>query len=245
MATGVGCRWAANGAHERRAPLISQFRRSWEIPCPGRGSARKMQVMSARLLRLGCLALLAIPLAAQNGVPDNTDYFVGLGGIPIKAQNVPGTQVRLSSNIAASTMAVFGFHLVSSPEGNLWFEVVHADVSPTQQTLAAPGSVNLEGEALMPGLRYMAPLVWRFSVYGAAGAGAGFFNYPVLVAGPPQQVFLNSTTHGVFNLGGGLDFRQRWFSFRVDFRDLLTGKGLSGVSGRNHLVPTIGVVFHL
>lgn len=53
------------------------------------------------------------------------------------------------------------------------------------------------------------------------------------------------TVHGGFDFGGGVDIRlSRYFSIRAEVRDFVTGAGLSGVEGRNHVAPLVGLVFH-
>ena len=95
------------------------------------------------------------------------------------------------------------------------------------------------------GIRMMAPLAPRVSVFGAAGGGVGLFHYPWVLPGSNPYLLSQSTTHGVLQFGGGVDLRlSRRFSIRGEVRDFVSGKGLSGASGPNHVVGLAGVGFH-
>jgi hypothetical protein len=37
---------------------------------------------------------------------------------------------------------------------------------------------------------------------------------------------------------------SRSFSVRAEFRDYVTGRGLSGIAGRHHPVPLAGIALH-
>jgi len=209
--------------------------------------------MRANLFRFLCLALLPAGLLAQSGsAVDRADYYTGFTGSHINAQTIPGTQVTLSRGSASGGWFGFGFRATRLGPGSLWIEFPLALLSQSPNTALPPNSLDLEAEIVAPGLRYMVPLKTiprigaRISVYGAAGGGLGFFNYPFVTAGPSPEVFVNSTTHGVLDFGGGVDVRVFWGAgVRVEMRDFVTGSGLNGATGRHHLVPSIGVVFHL
>jgi len=212
-----------------------------------------MQLMRAILIRLLSLALLPAGLAAQpGGAGERADYFSGFIGSHINAQTIPGTQVTLSRGSASGGWLGFGFRATRLGAGSIWIEFPLAFLSQSPNTPLPPNSLDLEAEILAPGLRYMVPLktfpriASRIAVYGAAGGGLGFFNYPYVTAGPSPEVFVNSTAHGVVDFGGGVDVRVfGGAGARVEVRDFVTGRGLNGVSGRHHFVPSIGVVFHL
>jgi hypothetical protein len=49
----------------------------------------------------------------------------------------------------------------------------------------------------------------------------------------------------VLDCGAGADIRlSRTWSIRAEFRDEVTGKGLSGSAGRHHLIPAVGIALH-
>jgi hypothetical protein len=86
---------------------------------------------------------------------------------------------------------------------------------------------------------------FRISLFGALGAGYGGFTTPTLTSDNPPDLKTNDVNHLVIGAGGGLDIRLvRILSLRVDVRDFVTGRDLSGVPGRNHVLPMVGVAFH-
>ena len=108
-----------------------------------------------------------------------------------------------------------------------------------------PGSITQGTLMFVPGVRVMVPLQSRLSVFGAVGGGFGGFSNATLTSDNPPDLKTRDTTHGVLGGGGGLDFRlSRYVSIRVDVRDYVTGRGLGGVPGRNHLLPMMGIAFH-
>jgi opacity protein-like surface antigen len=94
------------------------------------------------------------------------------------------------------------------------------------------------------GLRLIVPVNSRLSFYALSGGGGGGFSYPVVTGGANPTVSTNETAHFVFVFGGGADVRlsRRW-SLRMDVRDLVTGRDLSG-AGRHHVLPSFGVALH-
>jgi hypothetical protein len=216
-------------------------------------------MMKASLMRWLVLALLPACGWAQND-RDHVEIFYGfvVSDIHIPSQTIPGTQVTLSSASPQSNPYGVAFRLTRLSYGQLWIEFPWTSVSPTQSTSIPPYSVQRTTQAMVPGLRYAIPLdhhSWPakkfplysgLSAYVSAGAGLGFFDYPVVVSAPQPQVFLNSTTHGVFDVAGGIELHLfHTEGLRFDVRDLVTGQGLSGVAGRNHLVPSLEFVIHL
>ena len=97
----------------------------------------------------------------------------------------------------------------------------------------------------VPGVRLMVPVQSRISVFGAIGGGFCSCSNPNLTSDNPPDLKTNNTTHGVFSFGGGVDFRLfQAVSIRLDVRDYVTGRDLSGIPGRNHFLPMMGLAFH-
>lgn len=91
----------------------------------------------------------------------------------------------------------------------------------------------------------MLPLQSRVSGYGLLGGGGGWFQYAVINGGSNPYVSSNSTAQGLLVAGGGIDVRlTRRISIRGEVRDLVTSAGLSGASGRHHVLPLFGIAFH-
>jgi len=96
-----------------------------------------------------------------------------------------------------------------------------------------------------PGIRLQYLLQPRISVYGVVGGGYGSFSRFVPDDSLTSRVSAESSAHGVFTTGGGIDFRlnRRW-SLRGELRDFISGKGLGAVEGRHHLVYLGGFAIH-
>ena len=108
-----------------------------------------------------------------------------------------------------------------------------------------PGSVLKDMSAYTAGVRMMIPVQDRVSTFLAAGGGAGNFHYPVITTGAKPSLASNSVWHGVFDFGGGFDLRlSQRLSIRTEVRDFVAAKGLSGSSGRHHIMPLLGFSFH-
>jgi hypothetical protein len=78
-------------------------------------------------------------------------------------------------------------------------------------------------------LRLSIPVGSRVSFYGVAGVGYGDITYHPGAAVSGGTVKDLTNFHGVFDFGGGIDFRlTRPFSVRGEVRDFVTGSGLGG-----------------
>jgi len=98
-----------------------------------------------------------------------------------------------------------------------------------------------------PGVRFKLPIQSRLSLYGVAGGGIGSFGKDETDVNRRAGVFIGTsrTEHGVFDVGGGMDFRlTKLLSLRGEARDFITGRNLGGESGRNHPVYEFGLAFH-
>jgi hypothetical protein len=201
--------------------------------------------MKAILVRLLGLALLPAGGWAQGAVQNMDIYFL-FGATTVKLQTVPGTGITLSQSTAISSMVGYGYQVARTKAGGLWVEVAPGTSAfPHQRTNATPDTVELSTLIQALGLRFMVPVHPRISVYGATGGGIGFFNYPVQGTGPSPAVQVNSISHGVLDFGGGADWRlRRWVSIRAEVRDYVTGRGLSGVAGPNHVLAFVGIATH-
>jgi len=193
------------------------------------------------------LLLLLPACACAQGFIQNSDIFAGFGGIPAKAQTVPGTAVTLSSAVALTASFTYGYQISHWSAASLWVELPIAFTVPHQRTSILPGTIELDSTYVTTGLRIMVPLQARVSVFGVAGGGGGFYSNPILQpVPPPTEVGSTSVVHGTFDFGGGMDLRvNRHFSIRVELRDYLSGHGLGGTAGINHLLPVAGLAYHL
>ncbi len=193
------------------------------------------------------LALWPAAAMAQGGV-QNMDIYLGFGGTPIQAQTAPGGQYTLSGSVEAMATLSYGYQISHWSKASLWIEFPFSYGASHHRISVLPGNTELDTTSFAPGLRLMFPVQSHVSVYGSAGGGFGSYSVPPFVIQRPYQD-ANSPTqtafHGVFEFDGGVDYRvNRRFSFRVQVRDYVTGHGLSGVAGRNHMEPTAGLAYH-
>jgi opacity protein-like surface antigen len=155
-----------------------------------------------------------------------------------------------SGSVDASGQVVFQFnagHTIHSYSfADLWWEF------PT--TFVFRGTAHVGGDVATysysssmgtPGVRLQVPIGSRVTLYGAVGVGYGFFQTDSTSVSPAISAQSRTNYHGVFDFGGGMDFRlTRRLSLRGEVRDFVTGQGLGGVSGRNHVVAGFGVALH-
>lgn len=163
---------------------------------------------------------------------------------------VQGPTAVLSGSSGLTAQFSFGYQVASTKVGNLWLE--------TPFTYAWQGMGILSGTTIAgfsrdvtyitPGLRLKTRTFRRVSFYGAAGGGyAGFWKIDGVVSGPNGTVAANTSFHpsAVFDYAGGVDLRlSRLMSLRVEGRDFFSASNLGGVTGHNHPVFLIGIVFH-
>jgi hypothetical protein len=189
---------------------------------------------------------LIFALGASAQTIQNMDIFFLAGPAFAKAQVIGGTNVTVYGSTGFSSTTGYGYQFMRKSAVSLWVEFApFAAVHPTAETATIPGSVSLTSTIFAPGIRVMAPLQSRISVFGVLGGGWGDFSVPSLTSDNPPDLKSNDTSHFVTDVGGGVDIRlSRFFSFRVDVRDYITGRNLAGVPGRNHLVPSLGFAVH-
>jgi len=163
----------------------------------------------------------------------------------LKAQ-VLDNSVTIYGNTWVSCLSqVIGYQFAHISAATLWVELAPEFRAGGSTYGSAPGPVDRQMDAHTLGLRFLAPIGRRISIYATAGGGAASFHDPYLIQGSVPVLLNNSTFHGVFEFGGGVDIRLwRRFSIRGEVRDFVTGHDLSGIVGSSHVLPAIGVAFH-
>jgi hypothetical protein len=210
--------------------------------------------MSKHLL-LRCLAGLAIfssgaraqlaGAAAASFGAQNFDVSLLWATARMPSQTVPNSNVIISPTWHFSCCsAEIGYQITHTAAGYLWVEYAHIEQGGSlNANIPSSGSRDLETETV--GVRLMVPVAARLSFFGVTAGGEGEFHYPWILQGSTPYLLSHSTTHGVFVWGGGVDIRlSKRISLRGEVRDLVSGKGLSGSNGVNHVVTLFGVGFH-
>jgi hypothetical protein len=206
-----------------------------------------LYMMSKHFL-IPCVAALTILSGgskAQSGGAQNFDFSLlwATGTMPM--QMIPNSNVTIYSSWHYSCCSdELGYQVKRTPIGNLWAQFTHIELGGSLHA-NIPNSGNRDLETQAVGLRLMVPVVARLSFFGVAGGGDGEFHYPVIFPGSTPLLLSHSTTHGVFDWGGGVDLRlSKRVSLRGEVRDLMSGKGLSGSNSVNHVVTLFGMGFH-
>jgi opacity protein-like surface antigen len=195
-----------------------------------------------------CLLLLPMFFASVAWAQrvQNSDIFFLAGPSFAKTQVIGGTNITLYGSTGYSQTVGYGYQIMRKSAVSLWVEILpFVFATPSAETATIHGSITLSSSILIPSARVMFPVQQRISLYGVVGAGYGDFNNPTLTSDNPPDLKTNDVAHFVAGAGGGADFRlTRILSLRVDVRDYVTGRDLSGVPGRNHVLPMFGFAFH-
>jgi hypothetical protein len=208
-----------------------------------------IQVMKTTLLAWLCMTwwcVALLPGVARAQGFFNMEYLNLYGATATKSQAIPGTSATVKGTVVVWQENGYAYQVARTKAAGLWVEVFAPNsylTSPDARTSVPASTFSMGSSITAPGFRFMAPVQKRVSVFGAAGGGVGFFNSAEL--GPGPTVLTHSVIHGVFDFGGGVDVRlNRRLSIRTDVRDFVTGRGLSGVPGRNHTIAAAGLVMH-
>ena len=194
-------------------------------------------------LWLLCLTLFPGSALAQR--IQNSDVFWLFGASTVKQQTIDGSGATVKGATGLAIEYGYGYQIVRQSAASLWIEFAPQFGGADSVHTSLPSVVNLSWSAYPLGLRFMVPLAARVSVYAAGGGGAGSFHAVQFVPGTSPAVTSNAVWHGIFDFGGGVDIRlNRRLSIRAEVRDLVSGTGLSGAAGRNHLIPAGGLALH-
>ncbi len=195
------------------------------------------------------MKILLIPLLLSTGAVaqevQNKDLSALFGAAHFGSHPIAGAAATVDSYTAFCNSFRYGYQVARFSAGSLWVEAaIGTFVLGSSAKGSVPGSALNNIQAYTGSARWMFPVHSRVSLYGAVGAGGGQFDYPV-VSGATPHLSSNQTWHGVLELGAGVDFRlMERISIRTEVRDLVSGQGLSGSSGRHHVLPFLGVSFH-
>jgi hypothetical protein len=208
---------------------------------------RATYIMRSMLTQLLLISTLAIGSAFAQAA-QNSDLSFLAGPQTSTAQVVKGVNASVSASGGIGFQVNFAYTIHSYSFADLWIESPTVIVWNGAAYVSGSGTVSATDHNFSiwaPGVRFHVPVGSRFSFYGATGVGWGSFAYDEATVGPGVSVTSRRTQHGVFDFGGGMDFRlTRLLSLRGEVRDYVTGRGLGGVNGRNHPIYVFGVAFH-
>ncbi len=175
----------------------------------------------------------------------NLDMFLSAGPAWSKAHVIRGTNISLSGSSGFSFQENVGYQVARASASSLWIDFSLLFAHPGTLTASVPGESSTSFLPVALGLRFMIPVHSRLSLYAVSGGGGGSFQSPAVIGAANPRLSNRLTLHGVFAFGGGADVRlSQRFSLRAEVRDWVTGKELSGATGRHHLLPVFGVAFH-
>ena len=193
---------------------------------------------------LGFFAI-ALPLRAQK-----QDLTLSLGGFAGQTRgfNSPTTG-RVDISADKSFGVNYGYRLLHSNAIALFGELEFVAI-PNQRLTTANAIVpqNYASLYVAPGVRVKFFPEARLSPWGALGGGYALYEQSTNLSNgqPTSNRFVN---RGVFDFGGGLDFRLfRFIGFRAEVRDFYAGNPNVNVgfnaSTQHSMVSSGGIVFH-
>jgi opacity protein-like surface antigen len=208
------------------------------------GGISMVRSAGVRILVISVLAASMGFAQSPNAGPQNSDLSFLAGPVFGSTQGVLATGETVKVTGYFSFQSDFAHTIHSYSFGDLWYEFPSTYAS--RDSASVGGASNSYSEYFVtPGVRLHVPVGSRVSFYGAAGGGYGNFNTTLEYVSPGAVSQHNSNWHGAFDFGGGVDFRlTRLLSLRGEIRDFVTGRGLGGVDGRNHLLTLFGVAVH-
>jgi hypothetical protein len=193
-------------------------------------------------------AFLVLMLAAGAARAQNSDLglLLGISGPTTQVNIVPGTII--TSRVGASGQINFAFQVRDTSAGRLYLELPLLLGGHANTTTISSSIVSSAGGKVIftPGVRWNILPHSRVSFYAALGAGVAAFDENKSVVGKVAvTVSTGWTVDPALAFGGGLDFRlTRLLSLRAEARDFVSGKGLGGAQGHNHVIYGFGLGFH-
>lgn len=182
----------------------------------------------------GTIVLFLVALSTVSAFAQNNELGVTAGGyFPINSSADSGNAFAVGGSFAHR---VFGV-----PMAAIYFELpVYGTFNSTSDIVStADGHARYSALFVTPGLKLKLASAFPISPYFVVGGGLARFS--------KSNVTTDSTTNtGVFDVGGGLDFKIAPFvSARTEVRDYYSGnpKILNGFTDREHqLVTSVGLV---
>lgn len=202
-----------------------------------------------RLLFLAT-ATIRVPAAAQSQErAPNQDLTFSLGGIAGQTRSFQGSTDRAQISADRSLGINYGHSFLEAKVAALYGEIEFVAL-PNRSLTASSATVpqNYASLYLTPGLRLKFFPGARLSPWGAIGGGYGLYQQSAQLSNGQNTTnkFLN---RGVFDYGGGLDYRLfRFIGLRGEVRDFLSGNPNLNVtlssSTQHNVVASGGIILH-
>ena len=214
---------------------------------------RVLPVGTRRIRWFGLLLLAAItagPARAQHQErAQNQELTFSLGGIPGQTRSFQGSAGRAQISADRSFGINYGHRFLGAKIAALYGEIEFVAI-PNRALTAATATVpqNYASLYLTPGLRLKFLPASRLSPWVAIGGGYGLYQQSSQLSNSQNTTnkFLN---RGVFEYGGGLDYRLfRFVGLRGEVRDFFSGNPNLNValstSAQHNVVASGGLILH-
>lgn len=175
-------------------------------------------------IRWSGLLLLVTAIIPAPAHGQNRELTFSLGGIPGQTRNFQGSAGTAQISADRSFGINYGHRLLDAKIAALYGEIEFVAL-PNRDVTAATATVpqSYASLYLAPGLRLKFFPSSRLSPWVAIGGGYSLYQQSAKFSDGQNDTnkFLN---HGVFDYGGGLDFRLlRFIGLRAEVRDFLSG----------------------
>jgi hypothetical protein len=213
---------------------------------------RTFSTGSKQFLWLGVLflagAAVTVPARAQSQEPgQNQELTFSLGGIPGQTRSFQGSAGAAQISADRSFGINYGHRFLGTKIAALYGELEFVAV-PNRALTAASATVpqNYASLYLTPGVRLKFLPASRLSPWAAIGGGYGLYQQSAQLSNGQNTTnkFLN---RGVFEYGGGLDYRLfRFIGLRGEVRDFFSGNPNLNValnsSTQHNVVASGGII---
>jgi len=213
---------------------------------------RTFSIGTRQILWFGLLfstaAAVTVPARAQNQERgQNHELTFSLGGIPGQTRSFQGSADTAQISADRSLGINYGHRFLGAKIAALYGEIEFVAL-PNRSLTAATATVpqNYASLYLTPGLRLKLFPGSRLSPWGAIGGGYALYQESARLSNGQDTTnkFLN---RGVFDYGGGLDYRLfRFIGLRGEIRDFFSGNPNLNValssSTQHNVVASGGII---
>ena len=206
-------------------------------------------------ISVSLVLLPIVGLAQRSPLPprDRMHSYYLCGVSNTGARTLNGTDIQLSGDAGRAVLFGWGIPVKFTSRGALGLDVVGVSLTGSHTSASTPavsgGTYNYM-LSLTPAARWSMPLTRSISIYGTGGAGVGVFSRPVVlnfasIGEKSRHVSYDLRKKPSLLVGGGVDYRLLpHVSVRAEIADVFTARGLSGSTGRHHVLPVIGFALH-